>query len=191
MNDLVRFILAYLIGSIPFSQLAMIGTGINLLEAGSRNPGFNNVLRVGGGKVRAAFALVGDLAKGFVALWLLVRAGDAAWIPWVFGLLAIIGHCWTPFLKFRGGKGVATLAGVMLYLEWRITLVGLILYPLFRLFGRRMGWAQEGAISSLTCAAVGTILIFLMRGPVIGGLSALLVAIIFLRHTSNIRAIRG
>lgn len=189
MQDVLRYGLAFLIGAIPFSQLAMLGTGINLLESGSRNPGFNNVLRVGGGRVRAAFALIGDLLKGFVALWFLVTPSDPVWMPWVLGLLAMVGHCWTPLLRFRGGKGVATMAGVMLFLDWKLALVGLILYPTLRWLGRRQGWKQEGAISSLTCTLMVTAAIYALRGPQIGHLCAILLAIIVVRHWSNLREI--
>lgn len=187
----MRYLVAYLIGAIPFSQLAMWGTGINLLSAGSRNPGFNNVLRVGGGKWRAALALAGDLLKGTFALWLLSRPTDPAWVPWGLGLAAIAGHCWTPFLKLRGGKGVATMAGALLYLEPRLVLLGAILYTLLRWFGRRRGWSQEGAISSLACAAVVTGAILYLREPLVGVLCLTLLLIVVLRHASNIREIVG
>ena len=65
-----KLILSFLIGSIPFAKVAMLGTGIDITKVGSKNPGFNNVLRVSS-KWRAAIALVGDISKGFIALWLL------------------------------------------------------------------------------------------------------------------------
>ena len=81
--DLVwRFIVSFFIGAIPFAKVAMIGTGIDITKVGSKNPGFNNVLRVSS-KWRAAIALIGDIAKGFIALfvlggsWLIGIAGCA------------------------------------------------------------------------------------------------------------------
>src|SRR2546426_11263013 len=93
----------------------MLGTGIDITKVGSKNPGFNNVLRVSS-KWRAAIALVGDISKGFIALWLL--SGE-----WLVGIASVIGHCWSPFLKFNGGKGVGTTGGVVLFLGARRPLI--------------------------------------------------------------------
>src|SRR5215468_7634831 len=124
-----KLIASFLIGAIPFAKLAMLGTGIDITKVGSKNPGFNNVLRVAS-KWRAAIALVGDISKGYLALLLLGPS-------WPIGIAAVMGHCWSPFLAFNGGKGVATTVGVLLFLEPKMTLVYLPLYPLLRFFGRK------------------------------------------------------
>jgi len=182
--DLVwKFIVSFLMGAIPFAKVAMIGTGIDITKVGSKNPGFNNVLRVSS-KWRAAIALIGDIAKGFIALFALGGS-------WLIGIAAVMGHCWSPFLGFNGGKGVATTVGVLLFLEPKMTLVYLPLYPLLRFFGRKMGWRQEGAISSLTTMLVIACSVLALRGPGPGIYAFVLFAIVFIRHVPNLREIIG
>src|SRR5919198_5667468 len=96
---------SFVIGSIPFAKLAMLGTGIDITKVGSKNPGFRNVSRVAS-KWRAAICLIGDLGKGFFALWLLGRGDISAAGLWAMGIAAVMGHCWSPFLGFNGGKCV-------------------------------------------------------------------------------------
>lgn len=177
---------SFFIGAIPFAVIAMWGTGIDITRVGSRNPGFNNVLRVSS-RWRAAISLVGDLTKGAVAIWLLSRANDPVPLQWALGLAAVAGHCWTPFLRFKGGKGVATMAGALLYLEFAITGISLVLYPTLRMFGRRMGWVQEGAISSITTMTVIALLVFALRGPQLGLFALGYLLIVLVRHAPNIR----
>ena len=113
-THLLRILACFLIGAIPFAKVAMLGTGIDITKVGSRNPGFNNVLRVST-KPRAAIALIGDISKGFLAVWFL-SGGVPNSIAWWMGVAAVVGHCWSPFLGWNGGKGVATTVGVLLAL---------------------------------------------------------------------------
>jgi glycerol-3-phosphate acyltransferase PlsY len=140
-------------------------------------------------KWRAAIALLGDISKGFIALLALSPGEATAAASWIIGIAAVMGHCWSPFLRFNGGKGVATTVGVLLFIEWRITLVCLPLYPLLRIFGRRMGWRQEGAISSLTTMGVISLGVLLLRGAESGVFSFVLFAIVVIRHLPNLREI--
>jgi acyl phosphate:glycerol-3-phosphate acyltransferase len=190
----VKLAAGFLIGAIPFAVVAMWGTGIDIRKVGSRNPGFNNVLRVGS-KWRAAITLAGDVCKGALAIFLLSAPGDPKWVPWALGLAAVTGHCWSPFLKFNGGKGVATMVGVLLFLEldprilrgyWIVAC--LALYPLLRLLGRRRGWTQEGAIASLSTMFVISVLIVLTDLQS-GLFASAALGIITLRHTPNLREI--
>lgn len=182
----VRLLASFLIGSIPFAVVAMWGTGIDIRKAGSGNPGFNNVLRVGT-KPRAVFTLIGDVGKGALALVLLSQSGDRSAVLWSLGLAAVLGHCWSPFLGFNGGKGVATTVGTLLFLDWPITLAALPLYPIFRTIGRRRGWGQEGAIASLIMMTVITIAVLLVRGAEPGVFAVLVLAVVTLRHRANLR----
>ncbi|MDE2620568.1 MAG: glycerol-3-phosphate 1-O-acyltransferase PlsY [Sphingomonadales bacterium] len=110
--------LGYLLGSIPFGLLLTRLTGAGDLRAiGSGNIGATNVLRTGR-KGLAAATLLLDLAKGFAAVW--IGRGLAAELAAVAGAAAVIGHCFPLWLRFRGGKGVATLMGVSLGLAWGI-----------------------------------------------------------------------
>ena len=186
----VKLAAGFFIGAIPFAVVAMWGTGIDIRKVGSRNPGFNNVLRVGS-KWRAAVTLAGDVCKGALAIFFLSAPGDPKWLPWALGLAAVMGHCWSPFLKFNGGKGVATMVGVLLFLEpsrW-ITIACLVLYPSLRMLGRRRGWTQEGAIASLSTMFVISALILVRRDLQSGLFACGALAIIILRHIPNLREI--
>jgi len=184
----LKLLVAFAAGSLPFAAIAVWGTGIDITKAGSGNPGFNNVWRVSSFG-RGLFTLIGDLSKGAVALAVLSSAMDPDWFQWSLGLAAVAGHCWTPFLGFNGGKGVATMAGVLLFLEPWITGPSLLLYPTLRFFGRRMGWAQEGAVSSMTTMGVITAAVFWLRGPATGVFALAGLGIVVLRHAPNIRQI--
>ena len=187
---LLALVCSFLIGAIPFAKLAMIGTGIDITKVGSKNPGFNNVRRVVGWP-RAAIPLIGDICKGLLAILAFTWTTNSPVVLWAYGIAAIMGHCWSPFLGWNGGKGVATMVGVLLFLEWRITLPCLPLYIILRWFGRRMGWKQEGAISSMTTMLVISTLVTIFRGGELGVMAFIMFAIIVLRHLPNIREILG
>ncbi len=109
---------AYVVGSIDFAVIIGRMHGVDIHEVGSGNPGTSNVLRTLG-KGPAIMVLLGDTLKGVIGAamgW--VASGDANPLgPWVFaaGLAAVIGHCYPVFHKFRGGKGVATGFGVLIF----------------------------------------------------------------------------
>jgi len=178
-------------GSIPFAKVAMIGTGVDITKVGSKNPGFNNVRRVGHPGRAFFIALPGDILKAYVALLLLSPGETSAAALWIIGIAAVMGHCWSPFLKFNGGKGVATMVGMLLFVEWRLTLFALPLYPLLRFIGRRLGWKQEGAISSMTTMGVISTLVLIFRGAEPGLFAYVAFAIVVIRHIPNIREILG
>src|SRR5947208_7192665 len=142
MTLALKVLAAFLIGSIPFAKIAMLGTGIDITQVGSKNPGFNNVRRVST-KWRAAIVLIGDIGKGFFAVWLLGS-------HWLVVIAPVAGHCWSPWLRFNGGKGVATMVGVMIYMQPWTTLACLPLYLALRIIGRKIGWRQEGAVASMS-----------------------------------------
>ena len=185
----LKILAAFLIGAIPFAKVAMLGTGIDITKAGSGNPGFNNVLRVTKNWFRAGIALIGDISKGYIALLLLSPAEVSAMSSWLIGIAAVVGHCWSPFLKFSGGKGVATTVGVLLFLEPWITLVCLPLYLILRFLGRKVHWRQEGAIASLSTMFVIAAVVFGFMGTQPGVFAYLMFAIVLLRHTPNLREI--
>lgn len=112
--------LAYLLGSIPFGLLLtrMAGLG-DVRQIGSGNIGATNVLRTGN-KGLAAATLLLDLGKGFLATFLAVQHYPA--LAGIVGLGVVLGHCFPVWLKFKGGKGVATTAGVCFGLAWPIGL---------------------------------------------------------------------
>src|SRR5437667_7515885 len=144
----LRMLACFALGSIPFAVVAMAGSGIDIRRVGSGNPGFNNVLRVN--KSRALITLVGDLGKGLLAIWLSLRPGDPILLGWLYGFAIVLGHCYTPWLKFNGGKGIATSTGVMLVLYPVWALLAIAFYVAMRFFGRRQHWKEEGAIASVS-----------------------------------------
>ncbi len=116
-------LLGYLFGSVPTAYLIVKrSTGKNILELGSANVGTLNVLRATGSKVLTGANLLGDVAKGVLAIgvgYLLADAtGGSGFIGGaVGGLASVVGHNYTPFLRFQGGKGIATGLPVLCYLE--------------------------------------------------------------------------
>ena len=185
----LKILAGFLIGAIPFAKLAMLGTGIDITKTGSKNPGFNNVLRVTKNWRRAGVALIGDISKGYAALVLLSHGDTSVSEMWFIGIAAVVGHCWSPFLKFNGGKGVATTVGVLLFLEPSITLVCLPLYLILRFFGRKVHCRQEGAIASLATMFVISAVVLGLIGTQPGLLAYLMFSIVLVRHTPNLREI--
>ena len=184
----LKLLAAFLIGAIPFAKVAMLGTGIDITKVGSKNPGFRNVSRVASWW-RAAICLIGDLGKGYVALWLLSRGDTSTFTLWGMGIAAVMGHCWSPFLNFNGGKGVATTFGVLLFLQPYITLICLPLYPILRFVGGKLKLRQEGAIASLSTAAAISVLVLALRGVEPGVLAGIMLVIVLIRHAPNLREI--
>ena len=127
------------------------------------------------------------MSKGFVALVLLSRPADSTTILWLLGLASVVGHCWSPFLRFKGGKGVATTLGVLFYLVPWHTVACVFLYPTLRIVGRRAGWAQEGAIASLTTMFAISMAVLFFQGVESGIFAFIAWVLIVIRHSSNLR----
>ncbi len=128
----ITIILSYLVGSIPFGDIIGRLWGVNVREHGSGNIGFTNVLRVIG-KVPGVIVLVLDIGKGVVAVLGVARLSEiqlsgANILPVLCGVAAICGHNWTVFLKFRGGKGIATTIGAFLALNYIATLISVAVW---------------------------------------------------------------
>lgn len=137
---LVAVALAYLAGSIPFAVLTSRAFGLaDPRSYGSGNPGATNVLR-SGNKLAALLTLLGDAAKGWVAVWAAQRwGGDWGLGEGTVALVAIavfLGHLYPVFLRFKGGKGVATAAGVLLALSPWLGLAVLVVWLLVAVFFR-------------------------------------------------------
>lgn len=117
MNGLLGILIAYLLGSTPFGYiLTRLATGRDVREHGSGNIGATNVVRAAGARLGLATLLL-DAAKGYVGVWIAGVLTDSSrgWMADA-ALAAIAGHAYPVFLKFRGGKAVATFAGAFLYL---------------------------------------------------------------------------
>lgn len=107
--------LAYLLGSIPFGVLLAKFKRVDLRQHGSGNIGATNAARTLG-KIAGILTLVGDCGKGYLAVWIAGQLLETQWAVAVAGLMAFLGHVFSIFLKFKGGKGVATGLGIFLYL---------------------------------------------------------------------------
>lgn len=182
---LLRCVVCFLLGSIPFAILAMMGTGIDIRRVGSGNPGFNNVLRVS--KSRALVTLIGDMGKGFVAVWLVHRHGDSVGLLWLYGFTAILGHCYSPFLKFNGGKGVATSGGVMLVLYPLWAAVVLAGFAAVRVTASRLKWSEAGMLASLATWVLFVLLMLVFVGRLDAAYAGLMTLFLAWRHKKNFR----
>ncbi|MCL6584577.1 MAG: glycerol-3-phosphate 1-O-acyltransferase PlsY [bacterium] len=174
-------IIAYLLGSIPFGILIARRHRVDIQKVGSKNPGATNVLRTVGKKA-ALFTLLGDLAKGAVAVLLGKAFSSSAAMAEALGLLAIIGHDWSIFNRLRGGKGVATSLGVFLALTPGPTLLALLVW------GTALGISRYVSLASILAAAALPLLIFIFQGT--GSLfftSLAASALLILKHRSNIQ----
>jgi glycerol-3-phosphate acyltransferase PlsY len=180
MTLAVTFVLAYLLGSIPFGVLITRGLGLGDLRAiGSGNIGATNVLRTGH-KGAAAATLVLDAAKGGVAV-LAARAllGEPA--AMVAGLAAFLGHLFPVWLGFRGGKGVATFLGVMLALAWPAGLAACATWLAVAFASR------YSSLAALAAAAATPLWLWLAGPPGAVWLGVALAALVWIRHHANIR----
>ncbi len=190
MNSVVFGILAYLIGSVPFAVILSRAFGLaDPRSYGSKNPGATNVLR-SGNKPAALLTLLGDAAKGWLAVWLVQEFGPAygAEISDValVAFAVFYGHLYPIFLGFKGGKGVATAAGVLLGLSPWIGLGALIVWIATAAIFR------YSSLASLVTAAIAPVLCVLVFGLDIRALALVWMGIlIFLRHRPNIEKLRA
>jgi glycerol-3-phosphate acyltransferase PlsY len=188
----LRLAACFLLGSIPFAVIAMAGSGVDIRQVGSGNPGFNNVLRVS--KWRAVLTLIGDMGKGALAVWLALYARPVAdpalgrgTLGWMFGFAAVLGHCYSPFLKFNGGKGIATSGGVMLVLHPVWAAVALIYFALARVTLAKLKWREAGATASMSAWLLFIFLMFFAVGRTDAAYAALMTVFLGWRHKKNIR----
>ena len=184
---------AYLLGSIPFGLLlGKLFGGRDVRSAGSGNIGATNVARVAG-PVAGILTLLLDAAKGALAVYLAARLSEqsSTWMM-IAGLGALVGHCFPVWLGFRGGKGVATAAGVFLVLSPLSFLGAVILFVLVVLYWRFV------SLGSISAAAAMPLLIYFFWAPhhappyavTFGSLGAAL--LIVYKHDANIqRMVQG
>ncbi len=173
---------AYLSGSIPFGLiLSKVLGGVDVRRYGSGNIGTANVLRTVG-KTAAALTLVGDTLKGFLPVFAATSLRVSEPLLLLTGLAAIAGHNWSIFLRFSGGKGVATSFGVLLGLFPVLALIGAVVWLLVVLLSR---YTSLGALVS---AAVILLLVFFTSGlsPRFLFVSILALLIVF-THRENIQ----
>lgn len=193
-------VLAYLCGSIPFGLLtARIARGIDIREHGSGNIGATNVARIVGTKFGAC-VLVLDALKGLLPTlllpWLLLEpaSGHVRHIAVLCGIMTVVGHMFPCWLRFRGGKGVATALGVIIVLGWQASLAAAGVFLVVFLASRYVAAASIAA--SLAYSAVQFWLIspspFSNENWTQAAFSILIPVLIIIRHHTNIaRLIKG
>ena len=179
-------VMAYLLGSISFAIVISKLFGLqDPRKFGSGNPGATNVLRTGN-KTAAALTLLGDAAKGWLAVWIAMRIGvDQATIALV-AFAVFIGHLYPVFLKFKGGKGVATALGVLFAIQpwlalatvatWILiavffkysslaAIIAAIFAPLYYVFGSGVAWKTSAPVG-VAIAAISLFLLYRHRANI-------------------------
>jgi glycerol-3-phosphate acyltransferase PlsY len=183
MDWLFALLGGYLLGSVPFGLLLGLAAGKgDIREIGSGNIGATNVLRTGS-KGLAAATLLLDGAKGFLAVWLAWRFLPAA-AP-LAALGAVLGHCFPVWLRFRGGKGVATTLGVCLGLAWPIGLTYAAVWLALLAATRISSVSGMGAAIAAPLAAAAT-----DRAELVPVLAAIALLIVWL-HRENLSRLRA
>jgi len=183
---IIFVICAYLVGSIPTGLLLAKGLGgVDIRETGSGNIGATNVYRTLGRKV-GLLTLVGDCLKGLVPVLIAGLIGmSALWVS-LIGLSAFLGHVYTVFLGFKGGKGVATALGVFLAVSPLSVLSALAVFSLVLYKWRYV------SLASITAAAAMPSLLALIDGrPEIVGMSLLIAAMVIVKHMENIKRLKS
>lgn len=174
----------YLLGSVPFAVLAAKAFGFSdPRNAGSGNPGATNVARLGG-RPAALLTLLGDFGKGAAAVWLAARLGGEPHAA-AAGAAAVCGHAFSPFLKFRGGKGVATALGA--FCMWHPgagTAAAMMWALMFSL------WRFSSLASLSAMAAAAAALWFIADSAWTAAAGAFVAALVFTRHRGNIGRLR-
>jgi glycerol-3-phosphate acyltransferase PlsY len=179
---------AYLIGSVSFAVVVSKAFGLpDPHEYGSGNPGATNVLRTGNRKA-ALFTLFGDGIKGFVAVFAAIRIAplvDAPeWTVAAAAIAVIVGHCWPVFHRFKGGKGIATCAGVVFALHWPLGLALTAVWLLIA-FGFKIS-----SVAALVAAALTPLGMFYVAGnaPIAWAMVPIALILVW-RHKANIQSL--
>lgn len=187
------FILAYLIGGIPFGLLlAKYFAGVDVKASGSGSIGATNVLRVvketnpSLAKKLGAATLALDALKGILVLLIAMAIGLSEATLWGIAVLAVIGHCFSPYLNFEGGKGVATGMGVMMVMLPLETIIALVVWAI----GAKV--IRISSLSSMTALLALVIASFILK-PEMAHAPVLIIAfILFYKHIPNfIRLFKG
>jgi len=180
---IVSFLLSYILGSIPFGFIVGKIKGHDLRREGSGNVGTTNVFRVVG-KKEGIMVFILDLLKGFIPVFYFTRVSPYIGIAAVLG--AITGHVTTPFLRFKGGKGIATGFGSLLAL---MMVPALLIFAVWIIL---LGITRRVSVGSLGAAIALPIFYFYTSDPVyipILIITVIITIIVFVAHRSNIKRI--
>lgn len=185
LPKIIFIIAAYLLGSVPTGLLLGKALGVDIRNSGSGNIGATNVYRTLGRKV-GVITLLGDCLKGLIpvlaARWL---GFPDIWVA-AAGLAAFLGHVYTVFLRFKGGKGVATALGVFLGAS---PLAVLIAFGVFAAVLWK--WRYVSLASIIAAGAMPLIVVVIDRRPLIIIMTLLIAALVILKHSGNIARLRA
>jgi len=175
---------SYLIGSIPFGLVLGRFAGIDVRKAGSGNIGATNVNRLLGKKM-GAITLAGDALKALLptaaAAWFFREAASRELVTVLCGGAAFLGHLYPVYLRFQGGKGVATALGLFLYLQPFAVLAAVLL------FGGVVALSGYVSMGSLAASAAMPLLVWLLGGtPAVVWLATVVAVFVWIKHRSNI-----
>jgi glycerol-3-phosphate acyltransferase PlsY len=180
MKDILILLLAFLIGSIPFGIIIAKAKGVDLKKVGSGNIGATNVLR-SIGKYPALLTLLGDVLKGTAAVALGRHFGSGPVFEGLVGFCAILGHNFSLFLGFRGGKGVATSFGVLSIYSPQTALFTFIIWLIVVMTTK---YSSLGALVSFGLLPL-SIMFFDHKNKII--IAVLITILIFMKHKDNIK----
>lgn len=184
MTPLLALVIAYLLGAIPFGYLLVrLSTGADVRKSGSGNIGATNVLRTTG-RAAAIATLLLDIAKGYAAVWIAGRltGHDPLWMA-LAALAVMGGHAFPVFLRFKGGKAVASFVGAFL------CLTPLALVCVLVVFVAVVAWSRFISLGSICAAATFPLAVWIVERAPFPVLIASIIAAAFivLRHRENIR----
>lgn len=175
--------LGYLLGSVPFGLiLTRLFKAGDLRQIGSGSIGATNVLRTGRKGLAASTVLL-DAGKGALAVWIAAR-----WLPGFEGVAAIgaiLGHCFPVWLRFSGGKGFATAAGVCLALSWPVMLICAAVWA------GALALSRISSVSSLLSVITAPIAAWLLDLPAVVPVMAAVAGIVIVQHRANIARLRA
>ena len=187
MNSFLSLPIAYLLGSIPFGYLLVRWrTGADIRASGSGNIGATNVLRTTG-RIAGFATLLLDIAKGYLAVWISARlSGNSPFWMGAAALAVIVGHAYPVFLKFKGGKAVASFVGAFLFLAPQAVAATAIIFVVMVVWTRHL---SMGSIAGAAAFPLGYWLLELPPVPLLV-FSILGAALILYRHSANIQRLR-
>ncbi len=190
MTEVLVIVGAYLLGAVPFGYcMAKWFCGVDILEHGSRSIGFTNTYRICGAAVGIP-VLILDVLKGTVSVLAAYGSGaDSTWLPVLAGVAAMVGHSFSVYIGFRGGKAVAAGAGVFLALQWEALMIALIAFAIVLKLTRFMSLASMTLAVILACTLTAEWFLLPAWAPsapvlLVGWVTAILVV---LRHRTNIQ----
>ena len=181
----LAIVAAYLVGSIDFAVIVARMHGVDIHQEGSGNPGMSNVLRTLG-RVPAVMVFIGDTLKGTIgaAMGMVASGVPDPMVHWAFltGLAAVVGHCYPIFHRFKGGKGVATGGGVLLFTVPLLAVIEIAIWFLIFFVTR------TASIGSMVIVVI-TVPLLIWQG--VSGLAlvwvGLIIALVVWRHRGNIK----